>query len=51
MKKYLTTALLCVAIVLIGIGIHTNSLILIGIGSSLLGFYNAMIYSKNIKEK
>ena len=47
MKKYLTTALLCVGIVLIASGIHINSLILIGIGSSLLGFYSAMMYKQD----
>ena len=50
MKMYLTTALLCAAIVLIALGIHTNSLILVGIGSSLSGLYNAMMYKQD-KEK
>ncbi len=48
MKIYLTTILLIVAIVLIGFGIHTNNLILTGMGGFLVGIYNGMIY-KNIK--
>lgn len=47
MKRYLTTALLCVAIVLIALGIHTNSLILVGIGGALSGLYNAMMYKQD----
>ena len=51
MKMYLTTILLCAAISIIAIGIHTNNFILIYLGASLAGIYNAMIYSKNLKEK
>ena len=46
MKMYLTTILLCVAIVLITLGIHTNNFILVGIGGFLTGVYNAMVYYK-----
>ena len=46
MKGYLTTMLLCAAIALIALGIHTNSLILVGIGGSLAGFYNAMMHKR-----
>ena len=47
MKMYLTTILLCSAIILITIGIYTNNLIPVWIGGILAGVYNAMIYSKN----
>ena len=47
MKIYLTTLLLCVAVLLIAFGIHTNNFILVGIGGSLAGAYNAMIYQKD----
>lgn len=43
---YLTTILLCAAIILITIGIHTNNSILVGIGGFITGVYNAMIYYK-----
>lgn len=46
MKIYLTTILLCVAIILITLGIHTNNFIPVGIGGFLAGVYNAMIYYK-----
>jgi len=46
MKGYLTTVLLCIAIVLIATGIHTNCLILVVIGGVLAGVYNAMIYKQ-----
>ena len=51
MKMYLTTILLCAAIILITIGIYTKNFIPICIGGFLAGIYNAMIYSKNLKEK
>lgn len=47
MKMYLTTILLCVAIILITLGIHTNNLILIGIGGFLAGVYNAMMHKRD----
>lgn len=46
MKMYLTTILLCVAIILITLGIHTNNFIIAGIGGVIAGVYNAMIYYK-----
>ena len=46
LKMYLTTILLSVSIWLIAFGIHTNNLILLGIGGGLAGVYNAMIYYK-----
>lgn len=51
MKMYLTTILLCAAIMLITIGIYTKNLIPVCIGGFLTGVYNAMMYSKNLKEK
>ncbi len=50
MKEYLTTILLCVAIVLVAFGIHTSDLILAGIGGFLVGVYNVIIH-KTLKEK
>ena len=47
MKMYLTTILLCAAIILIVLGIHTNNFILVGIGGFIVGVYNAMIYQKD----
>jgi len=47
MKKYLTVILLCVGIWLIAFGIHTNNLILEGIGGFLVGGYNVMIYKQD----
>lgn len=46
-KMYLTTILLCSAIILITIGIYTKSFIPVCIGGFVAGVYNAMIYSKN----
>lgn len=46
MRMYLTTFLLCFAIWLTALGVHTNNLILIGIGGFFAGVYNAMIYYK-----
>lgn len=46
MKIYLTTILLGASIALIALGIHTDNLIFMGIGGSLTGVYNAMIYYK-----
>lgn len=46
MKMYLTSFLLCAAIILITLGIHTNNFILGGIGGFIAGVYNAMIYYK-----
>ena len=46
MKMYLTTILLCAAIILITLGIHTNNFILVGIGGSITGVYNAIIKEK-----
>ncbi len=46
MKMYLTTFLLCIAIVLITFGIHTNNSILVVIGAFLVGIYNTMMYYK-----
>lgn len=47
MKWYLTTILLCVAIILITLGIHTNNFILAGIGGFIVGVYNAMIHKRD----
>lgn len=47
MKMYLTTILLCAAIILITLGIHTNNFILVVIGGALAGVYNAMIYKQD----
>lgn len=47
MKMYLKTILLCLAIWVIVFGIHTNNLILVGIGGALAGVYNAMIYKQD----
>lgn len=44
---YLTTILLCSAIILIAIGIYTKDFIPVCIGGFIVGVYNAMIYSKN----
>lgn len=46
MKVYLTTILLCTAIMLISLGIHTANIIITSIGGALAGVYNAMIYQK-----
>jgi len=43
---YLTTFLLCVAIVLMAFGIQTNNVILLVIGTFIVGVYNAIIYYK-----
>jgi len=47
MKMYLTTILLSVAIWLIAFGIHTNNLILLGIGGGFAGVYNAIMYKQD----
>lgn len=47
MKVYLTTILLCVAIILITLGIHTDNIIVTIIGGALTGVYNAMIYKQD----
>ncbi len=47
MKIYLATILLCISIILITFGIHTNNLTFLGIGGFLTGVYNAMVYYKN----
>jgi hypothetical protein len=44
MERFLTTILLCVAIILIAFGIHTNNLIIEGVGGFFAGIYNAMLY-------
>ena len=46
MKEYLSCALLCTAIMLISIGIHTSNIIITGIGGALAGVYNAMIHKQ-----
>lgn len=46
MKGYLTCALLCTAIMLISVGIHTDDIIILSIGGALAGVYNAMIYKQ-----
>lgn len=46
MKMYLTSFLLCIAIVLIALGIHINNSILAVIGGFFAGIYNAIIYYK-----
>ena len=47
----LTTFLLFAAITLIALGIHTNNLILTGIGGFLVGVYNAIMHEMRLKEK
>ena len=47
MKKYLTCSLLCLAITLISIGIHTNNIIVTCIGGAFVGVYNAMMYKQD----
>ena len=44
---YLTTILLCAAIILLTLGIHTNNFILVGIGGFIVGVYNAMMYKRD----
>lgn len=39
----LRTILLCIAIILIAIGIHTSNYIFICIGGAMIGVYNVMI--------
>lgn len=46
MVVYLTTILLCIGIILITVGIHTNNSILGIIGGFFVGVYNAIIYYK-----
>lgn len=46
MKMFLATILLCFAIILIALTIHTNNVICGCIGGFLTGIYNAMIYYK-----
>jgi len=46
MKEYLACALLCTAIMLISLGIHTANIIITGIGGALAGIYNAMIHKQ-----
>ena len=50
MEGYLTTILLCIAILLIATGIHTDNIIITSIGGVLAGGYNAMIQTR-LKEK
>ena len=50
MKTYLTTILLCAAIILIAIGVHTTNFILVSIGGFLAGVYNSMMQTR-LKEK
>ena len=45
-KELITTTLLCVAIVLIALGIHASNLILCGIGGFCVGTYNSIINKK-----
>ena len=47
MKGYLTTILLCVAIMLIALGTHTDNIIITSIGGALAGGYNAMVYKQD----
>ena len=47
MKMYLTSILLCAAIILMVLGVHTNNFNLVGIGGVLAGAYNTMIYQKD----
>lgn len=47
MKKYLACVLLCTTITLISVGIHTDDIIILGIGGALAGVYNAMIYKQD----
>lgn len=46
MKMYLTFILLCVAIILITLGIHTDNFIPVGIGGFIVGVYNAMMHKR-----
>jgi hypothetical protein len=52
-KMYLTTILLCAAIILITIGISTKNFIPTGIGGFLAGVYHAMCNDvfKKLNEK
>lgn len=47
MKKYLACGVLCTAIMLISLGIHTANIIIASIGGALAGVYNAMMYQKD----
>lgn len=47
MKMFLTSILLCAAMILITLGIHTNNFIPVVIGGALIGAYNAMIYKQD----
>jgi hypothetical protein len=47
MKKYLACGVLCTAIMLISLGIHTANIIITSIGGALAGVYNAMMYQKD----
>ena len=49
MKMFLSTILLCVAIILIAFGIHTNNHILGGIGGFFVGVYNSMMHETKLK--
>ena len=48
---YLTTILLCVAIILITLRIHTNNFITVGIGGFIAGVYNTMMHKMRLKEE
>lgn len=47
MKIYLTTILLCISIILITLGIHTNNFIPVVIGGFIVGTYNAMMHKRD----
>ena len=47
MKLYLTTVLLCAAIILLTLGMHTNNFILMVIGGFLAGIYDATIHKQD----
>jgi len=47
MRMFLTTILLCAAIILIALAIHKNNFIFGYIGGFLAGTYNAMVHKQD----
>lgn len=45
-REFIMISLLCLAIVFIAMGVHTNNLIIAGIGGLFCGIYNGMIIKK-----
>lgn len=46
-REYIMTSLMCISIVLIVIGIHSNYLIIAAIGGAFCGIYNGMLFKKD----